>query len=67
MSLIQVYAPTSESTDEEIDEFYDQLQMTINQTNKKDLMVIMGDFNAKVWSDHTNWERLIEGLTESFC
>ena len=49
ITIIQVYAPTSDH--DELDEFYDQLQTLIDQTPKKDILVIQGDWNAKVGED----------------
>ncbi|XP_072028431.1 craniofacial development protein 2-like [Amphiura filiformis] len=46
MSVIQAYAPTSASSDEEIQQFYDQLQQAIDSIHKRDILVITGDFNA---------------------
>ena len=43
ITIIQVYAPTSGHDDREVDHFYQQLQETIDQTPKKDIMVVQGD------------------------
>ena len=41
----------------EIEEFYDQLQNVIDQTPKKDILVVQGDWNAKVGRDVCgNWQ-----------
>ena len=48
ITIIQVYAPTSGHDDSEVDHFYQQLQETIDQTQKKDILVVQGDWNAKV-------------------
>ena len=48
ITIIQVYAPTSGHDDSEVDHFYQQLQETIDQTPKKDILVVQGDWNAKV-------------------
>ena len=57
ISVEQVYAPTSDYYDNEIIEFYDQLQNAINQTLKKDILVVQGDWNAKVGKDaYGNWQ-----------
>ena len=50
LKIVQVYAPTSKATQEELDEFYTQLQNEIDNTHKKDIVIVMGDFNAKVGS-----------------
>ena len=46
ITIIQVYAPTSKHDDSEVDHFYQQLQETIDQTPKKDIQVVQGDWNA---------------------
>ena len=55
LTSIQVYAPTTQADDEEIEAFYEELQVTIAKVNKRDVAVIMGDFNAKIGE---NWGRL---------
>ena len=47
MTVIQVYAPTSTHTNEEIEAFYEQLQAVKDDVGRRDVCV-MGDFNAKV-------------------
>ena len=39
--------------------FYEQLQRTINETPNQDILILMGDFNAKVGQDHHNWPDVI--------
>ena len=51
ITIIQVYAPTSGHDDSEVDHFYQQLQETIDKTPKKDILVVQGDWNAKVGKD----------------
>ena len=51
ITIVQAYAPTSDYDDSEIEEFYGQLQNIINQTLKKDILVMEGDWNAKVGKD----------------
>ena len=51
ITIIQVYAPTSGDDDSEVDHFYQQLQETIDQTPKKDILVVQGDWNATVVKD----------------
>ena len=41
--VVQAYAPTSDYDDNEVAEFYDQLQNVIDQTLKKDILVVQGD------------------------
>ena len=51
ITIIQVYAPTSGHDDSEVDHFYQHLQETIDQTPKKDILVVQGDWNTKVGKD----------------
>jgi exonuclease III len=46
LSIISVYAPTEEKTDEEKENFYD-LQIVHNKVPKHDIVIILGDLNAK--------------------
>ena len=56
ITIVQAYAPTSDYGDNEI-EVYDQLQNVIDQTPKKDILVVQGDWNAKVGKDACgNWQ-----------
>ena len=49
MKIIQVYAPTSLSSQEDLDEFYDDLNTELDRPdNASHFATIMGDFNAKV-------------------
>src|SRR3984885_9220133 len=47
-TMVQVYAPTSAASEEEHDRFYIELQNVIDRTPTGDILVIIGDFNAKV-------------------
>ena len=47
ITIIQVYAPTSGHDDSEVDHFYQQLQETIDQTPKKDILEIIFLFFSK--------------------
>ena len=51
ITTIQVYAPTSGHDDNEVDHFYQQLQKTIGQTQKKNFLTVQGDWNAKIGKD----------------
>ena len=57
ITIVQVYAPTSDYDDNETEELYDQLQNVIDQTPKKNILVVQGDWNAKVGKDACgNWQ-----------
>ena len=51
ITIVQAYAPTSDYDDNEIEDFYHQLQNVIDQTPKKDILVVQGDWSAKVGKD----------------
>ena len=51
ITIIQVYAPTSSYDDSEVDEFYRELHSLVDQTPKQDILVVQGDWNAKVGED----------------
>ena len=50
ITVIQVYAPTS---DAEVERFYEDLQDLLELTPKKDVLFIIGDWNAKIGSQET--------------
>ena len=47
ITVIQVYAPTSNAEEAEIERFYEDLQDLLELTPKKDVPFIIGDLNAK--------------------
>ena len=51
--VIQVYAPTSNAKEAEVEQLYEDLQDLIELTPKKDVLFITGDWNAKVGSQET--------------
>ena len=51
--VIQVYAPTSNTEEAEVGWFYEDLQDLLELTPKKDVLFIIGDWNAKVGSQKT--------------
>ena len=60
LSIIQCYAPTNDSNDRDKEAFYEQLQATFENVYCRDLLLVMGDLNAKVGSDNLNFERVME-------
>ena len=52
--VIQIYAPTSEAPQQDIDSFYCLLQSTVNEQKHSAFNIMMGDFNAKVGADWAN-------------
>ena len=53
ITVIQVYAPTSNAEEAEVEWFYEELQDLLELTPPKDVLFIMGDWNAKVGSQET--------------
>ena len=53
ITVIQVYAPTSNAEGTEVERFYEDLQDLLELTPKKDVLYIIGDWNAKVGSQET--------------
>ena len=60
ITVIQVYAPTSNAEEAEVEWFYEYLQDLLELTPKKDVLFIIGDWNAKVGSQE------IPGMTGRF-
>ena len=50
ITVIQVYVPTSNAEEAEVERFYGDLQDLLELTPKKDVLFIIGDWNAKVGS-----------------
>ena len=60
ITVIQVYAPTSNAEEAEVEQFYEDLQYLLELAPKKDVLFITGDWNAKVGSQE------IPGVTGKF-
>ena len=60
ITLIQVYAPTSNAEEAEVERLYEDLQGLLELTPQKDVLFIIGDWNAKVGSQE------ILGVTGKF-
>ena len=53
ITVIQVYAPTSNAEEAEVEWFHEDLQDLLELTPKTDVLFIIGDWNAKVGSQET--------------
>ena len=60
MTVIQVYAPARNAEEAEVERFYEDLQNLLELTPKKDILFVLGDWNAKVKSQE------IPGVTGKF-
>src|SRR5215469_3954380 len=49
--LIQVYAPTTQHEEDEMDKFYREVQSAKDQCNQHEIIIVMGDLNAKVGNE----------------
>ena len=56
ITVIQVYAPTSNAEEAEVEWFYEDLEDLLEIRPKKDVLFIIGDWNAKVGSQETPGE-----------
>ena len=56
ITIIQVYAPTSNAEEAEVEYFYEDRQDLLELTPKTDVLFITGDWNAKVGSQETPGE-----------
>ena len=61
ITVIQVYAPTKNAEEPEVERFYKDLQDLLELTPKKDVLFILEDWNTKVGSQET------PGITGKFC
>ncbi|KAK1796709.1 hypothetical protein P4O66_009731 [Electrophorus voltai] len=58
-SIIQAYAPTEDSDDDQKDTFYGLLQDTIDEIPTHDVKLLIGDFNAQITDNHRGLENVI--------
>ena len=59
ITVIQVYTPTSNAEEAEVERFYEDLQDLLELTPPKDVLFIIGDCNAKVGSQETQSNKQI--------
>ena len=53
--FLQAYAPTADHADEEIEVFYEELERVMKKTKSDEVLIIMGDMNAKVLTSMMVW------------
>ena len=59
LSIISAYAPTLAKSDEVKDSFYGELSVAIDSVPASHKLLVLGDFNARVGTDHISWENVI--------
>ena len=62
ITVIQAYAPISDAEEAEVEQFYEDLQDLLELSPKKDILFIIGDWNAKIGSQETPGVTGIFGL-----
>lgn len=59
MNVIQSYAPTNDSKEEEKEQFYTRLLSVLEKFMERDVTILMGDLNAKTGNDNTGYEEVM--------
>lgn len=59
LDVIQCYAPTNESEEEAKEEFYNRLSTIVQGRPRRNIVILMGDLNAKIGSDNTGYEEVM--------
>nr|VZI48544.1 unnamed protein product [Spirometra erinaceieuropaei] len=58
-TIISAYAPTMTNPDAVRDKFYEDLHTLLATVSKADKLIVLGDFNARVGTDHTAWKGVL--------
>ena len=57
MTIVSVYSPTEDENKrnaEDVERFYNKLSDVCDKTPRNDALILLGDFNAKIWREHSN-------------
>ena len=58
-TIVSAFTPTMTNPDEVKDKFYNDLDDVISATPRIDKLILLGDFNARIGTDHQTWEGVI--------
>ena len=61
ITVVHAYVPLSACLDENIEAFYGTLEDALATIHRKDILIMLGDWNAKVGSDNIDWKRVMGG------
>ena len=64
---MQAYAPNTADPDALVEDIYDELQQAMNNTPASEMLILMGDFNAKVGTDTQNWDGVLGKFSLGEC
>ena len=56
ITIFSCYAPTLLASDDDKDQFYEMIDAELQRVPTADKLLLLGDFNAKVGTDHVAWE-----------
>ena len=59
VTIISAYAPTLTSSDEAKETFYEDLNNLVKDVPSGDTLLLLGDFNARVGTDYTDWKGVL--------
>ena len=59
LNIIQCYAPTNAKDEGTKEDFYNKLQTVLDKMKKKDVTILMGDFNAYIGSNNRGYEEVM--------
>ena len=66
-TIVSAYAPTMTNPDEVKDKFYNDLDDVIIATLRTGKLILLGDFNVRVGTDHQTWEGVGKAITMVSC
>ena len=62
MTAVQAYVPTEDKTDKEKENIYENLRTVVENVRQHDMLLIMGDFNAKMGQEDGIWRDVMRAF-----